>query len=132
MGAANLRKILLVEDEDDICVIAKISLENIGHFEVNYAKSGSEALHILDHYTPDLILLDVMMPLMDGVETFHAMRKLKGVESIPIVFMTAKVRPDEIDSYIKLGAAEVICKPFDPLTLANRLRDIWKENDHGK
>jgi CheY-like chemotaxis protein len=76
-------------------------------------------------FKPDIILLDVMMPDMDGIETFHRLREVPALEETPIVFMTAKAMPDEVKRYRAMGAAEVIAKPFDPMTLPDQLRKIW-------
>lgn len=122
-----LNKILLVEDEEDIRTIAQIALEEIGKFTVQYCGSGKEALERVETFKPDLILLDVMMPGMDGLTVLQKLRKKPDFVHIPVVFMTAKVQANEITQYRVLGAADVITKPFDPLTLAQTLREIWKK-----
>lgn len=126
MELTPLKNIMLVEDEEDIRAIAKIALERIGHFNVQYCSSGVEALERVKTYHPDLILLDMMMPGMDGVATFKALRTLDTFKNTPIIFMTAKVQPSEISYYKVLGAAEIISKPFDPLKLAEKLQQIWE------
>src|SRR3990167_9178289 len=127
-----LNKILLVEDEAGIRKIAKIALENIGKFTVAYCVSGSEALRIAPDFLPDLILLDVMMPGLDGVATFKAFRQLPEFKETPIIFMTAKVQASEVAYYLQLGAADVISKPFNPVTLADNLRTTWKKLEMSK
>lgn len=124
--ATALSKILYVEDEPDIQTIAKLALETIGGFTLEVCSSGKEALEKGQDFTPDLILMDVMMPGMDGPTTFTELRKLVGLADTPIVFMTAKVQPQEIAELKKLGAIEVIAKPFDPMTLSEKIEGIWQ------
>jgi CheY-like chemotaxis protein len=120
-----LQKILLVEDEPDIRAVAEIALESVGGFSVRLCADGAAALAALPEFAPDLVMLDVMMPGMDGPATLAALRKLPAGAAVPVIFMTAKVQQAEIDGYRKLGAAGVIAKPFDPMTLAERVREIW-------
>ena len=121
-----LTKILYVEDDPDIQVVTRMSLEAVGGFTVEVAGSGREALEKAPAFAPDLILLDVMMPGMDGPTTMRALRDLPAVKRTPIVFMTAKVMQSEIKRYKELGALDVIHKPFDPMTLPDRVREIWR------
>lgn len=127
MAPENLKRILMVEDEPDIRTVAELALEAIGGFELTACESGQKALEKIDECRPQLIVLDVMMPCMDGPETLKAIRRLPGYAMTPAVFMTAKVQRDEVQSYLALGAAGVIPKPFDPLTLADQIREIWNE-----
>ncbi len=120
-----LDKILYVEDDPDIQAIAVMVLDAISGFTLEPCSSGSEALGKAVAFNPDLVLLDVMMPGMDGPETLHALRKLPELANTPVVFMTAKVQPQEVKGYLDLGAVGVIAKPFDPMTLADQLREIW-------
>lgn len=122
-----LNKILYVEDEPDIQAIAKLALEAVGGFTVRICSSGQEALDSIDGFTPDLVLLDVMMPGMDGPSTLKALRDLSCCAHTPIVFMTAKVQPQEVAAYKELGALDVIAKPFDPMSLSNQVRTIWSQ-----
>ena len=115
---------LLVDDEPDIRVIATVSLQMFGGLEVTTASSGREALELAPQVRPDVILLDVMMPEMDGPETLRRLRALEATAHTPIVFMTAKVLRDEIDRWMALGAIGVISKPFEPTTLAVELRAL--------
>ncbi|MBI5040087.1 MAG: response regulator [Gammaproteobacteria bacterium] len=125
-----LQRILYVEDEPDIQAVARLALEHIGGFTVEVCSSGREALEKIPQFRPDLILLDVMMPDMDGPTTLQALRATLAGQTTPVAFMTAKVRPQEIAQYKQLGAIEVIPKPFDPMTLSDRVRAIW-ELRHG-
>lgn len=120
-----LRRITYIEDEPDICEVARMALEALGGYTVNVCQSGAEAIDKAALFHPDLILLDVMMPDMDGVETFHALRALPETRDTPIVFVTAKVQPEELDRYRALGALDVIPKPFDPIALPEELSQIW-------
>ncbi|MFH0703227.1 MAG: response regulator [bacterium] len=122
-----LTRILYVDDEIDIQTIVRIALENIGGFNVKICSSGSEALKIAPEFNPDLILLDVMMPDMDGIATLKALRKIPKTADIPVIFMTAKAQLHEIEQYKELGVLHIITKPFDPLVLPMNINDIWKE-----
>lgn len=115
------RTILLVEDNDDIRIIATIALEHGGRFDVLSAASGEEALLLAEQHRVDLVLLDVMMPGMDGTETFAALRELDATRDTPIVFLTAKAQPTEVQRLLELGAKDVLTKPFDPLEIAERI-----------
>lgn len=120
-----LHRIMYVEDDPDIQIVAKMALEMVGGFTVKICSSGEEALREVADFQPDLILLDVMMPGMDGLKTFEALRDRLGLEEIPVVFLSAKARPTEVAHYMSLGIRGVIAKPFDPMTLADRVRAIW-------
>ncbi|WP_049723876.1 response regulator [Gilvimarinus polysaccharolyticus] len=122
-----LNTILYVEDEPDIRAIVELALQTIGGFTLISCASGKEALAAAGTQIPDLIVLDVMMPEMDGPETLRQLRKMPSMAKIPAIFMTAKVQPDEIIEYRALGALDVIPKPFDPLGLAQRINDIWQQ-----
>jgi two-component system OmpR family response regulator len=123
-----LNKILLVEDEADIQIVAKLALESVGKFTVHMCGSGSDALAELPGFDPDIILLDVMMPGMDGPDTFKAIRQLDGYAAVPIIFMTAKVMEKDREIYRSLGAAGIIAKPFDPMALSDQIREIWGQH----
>lgn len=122
-----LQNILYVEDEPDIQAVAQIALEMVGGFTLKICSSGQEALEAVQTFTPDLILLDVMMPGMDGPTTMLELRKQPQLTHTPMVFMTAKVQPGEIAEYLALGASGVIAKPFDPMKLAAEVRTIWEQ-----
>lgn len=126
----SLNTILYVEDEADIRTVAQLALETVGGFTLKVCASGEEAVQAGSAFNPDLLLLDVMMPGMDGPSTLAALRQLPAIKDTPVIFMTAKVQPSEIQQYRDLGALDVIAKPFDPMTLANQVRDIWNRT-HG-
>jgi two-component system, OmpR family, response regulator len=121
-----LKTLLYVEDDPDIQEIAVLALGHVGGFSVTVASSGPEALELATACVPDLILLDVMMPGMDGLATLERLRAAPETNSVPVIFMTAKVQDREIQSYRKAGAVGVIAKPFDPMTLAEQVREIWR------
>ena len=121
-----LNKILLVEDEADIRAVAQLALEAIGGFTVHLCDGGRAALAQIASFAPDLVLLDVMMPDMDGPATLAALRAQPAGATVPVVFMTAKVQPAEVEGYRKLGVLGVVAKPFDPMTLADTLRRLWE------
>jgi len=125
MADQALQRILYVEDEPDIQMVARIALETVGGFQLLVCSSGQEALAAAPAFAPDLILLDVMMPGLDGPATLSALRQLPAFEATPVVFMTAKVQAGEVARYRQLGALDVIAKPFDPMMLAAKVRGIW-------
>lgn len=119
-----LQRILYVEDEPDIQAIAALALETVGDYTVKICASGEEAVRDAEAFAPDLILLDVMMPGMDGPTTLEALRGIPALAEVPVAFMTAKVQPSEIAHYKSLGARDVIPKPFDPMTLSDQVRQV--------
>ena len=123
-----LVRILYVEDEPDIQAVARIALESVGGFELEVCSSGPEALLKVAGFNPDLLLLDVMMPEMDGVSTLREIRKLPTYSQTPAMFMTAKVQPQEVEQLLKQGAIDVIPKPFDPMTLAENIKSLWHKH----
>ena len=126
---SDLKRILYVEDEPDIQAVARIALATVGGFVLKVCSSGEEAVREVAGFDPELILLDVMMPGMDGPGTLKALRALPGVERVPVVFMTAKVQPNEVAHYKTLGALDVVAKPFNPMTLAEQIRSIWRAHN---
>ncbi|MBC8268540.1 MAG: response regulator [Rhodospirillaceae bacterium] len=127
--SASLNKILHIEDEVDIQEITKMALEAVGGLNVRTCSDGEEALSVAPEFEPDLFLLDVMMPGMDGPETFQALQKLPGFENTPAIFMTAKVMEAEVARFKEIGALGVIAKPFDPMTLSDQIRALWDERN---
>ncbi|NVJ10206.1 response regulator [Myxococcus sp. AM001] len=119
-----LRKVMLVDDEEDIRTIGNLSLSRVGGWQTVLAASGAEALEKARAEQPDLILLDVMMPGMDGPTTFGRLRAEEATAHTPIIFMTAKIQKQEVARYLELGALGVIGKPFDPMTLPQEIRKL--------
>ncbi len=122
-----LNCILYVEDEPDIRMVAQMALEAVGGFKVIACASGQEALNAAPGAGADLLLLDVMMPGMDGPSTLKGLRELPATANTPVIFMTAKVQAAEVAAYKGLGALEVIPKPFDPMELSAQIQRIWAE-----
>lgn len=119
-----LHKLLVIDDEDDIREVASLSLELTEGWTVRTAKGGSAGTAIALSMRPDAILLDVMMPDMDGPTTFRALQKLNATRFIPVIFLTAKVQAAERERLMKLGVRGIIPKPFDPLTLGQQIKDV--------
>lgn len=122
----SLQRILYVDDEPDIQAIVKTALEALGGFTVRTCDCGADAVTEVPVFKPDMILLDMMMPGMNGIETFDALKALPEMADTPVVFVTAKAQSDELNKYKALGAAGTIPKPFDPITLSDDLHQIWK------
>lgn len=122
-----LNRVLLVDDEPDIQAIAKLSLEKVGGFTALICSSGHEAIDEIANFKPDLVLLDVMMPGMDGPSTLKSLQDKGLVDNVPVVFFTAKVLSSEVEELKSMGASEVIAKPFDPMTLPAELSEIWSQ-----
>jgi two-component system OmpR family response regulator len=125
VNPALLRRILFVEDDPDIRVVALMALESLGGFSVLACSSGTEALTRFAEFAPDLVLLDVMMPGMDGPATLAELQRLPSAGGVPVIFMTARVQAHEVLRYREMGAVDVIPKPFDPMSLADTVQTIW-------
>lgn len=135
MNKKPLTKILFVDDDVDILTIVGYCLERLPGISMKSLTSGEEAIQEALEFQPDLILLDVIMPDMDGIETLKAMRLLPSLAHIPVVFITVRVLSEDLDTYQKLGALDVIPKPFDPLKLTANIQNIWnkyqEQSSHG-
>jgi CheY-like chemotaxis protein len=114
-------KILIVDDDPDIRFIAALSLRRVGGMDVVEADSGVEAVRKALEQQPDVILLDMMMPSMDGTATLATLRATAGTATIPVIFLTAKTVQVEVERMRALGAAGVLTKPFDPRTLPSEI-----------
>lgn len=121
---SEIRKVLLVDDDEDIRVIGEMALTEVGGLTTVVAGSGEQAVTLADAEQPDVILLDVMMPGMDGPTTFRRLREQPSTATIPVVFVTAKIQRHEVQRYLELGAIGVIGKPFDPMGLPTELLGI--------
>lgn len=115
------KRVLIIDDEDDLREVARICLELVGGWEVSTCGSGSEGLVIARDQQPDAILLDVMMPDMDGPATFKELQREEATKNIPVILLTGKERPTDHANFNELGVHGVITKPFDPLTLSSDL-----------
>lgn len=120
-------KLLHVEDDADIREIAELSLSISGEFDIIQCASGAEALDRVAGYTPDVILLDMMMPGMTGRQTLEEMRKLDHLADVPAIFMTARAERSEQEQLIEEGATDVISKPFDPMELGDLIKTALKK-----
>ncbi len=117
-------RILIIDDEDDIREVATLSLETVAGWDVTTACSGTQGLTRAIEYQPDAILLDVMMPGMDGPTTFRELRKNPATAHIPVLLLTAKVQSSDQRRFADLGVEAVLFKPFDPLTLSAQMAAV--------
>ena len=129
MPQRRLSRILLVEDDPDIQTVTSLALGSFGGFEVRVCGSAQDAVGAATRFEPDLILLDVMMPGMDGLDILAALRRHPSLSAVPVIFLTARVQPHEVARYRELGSLAVIAKPFEPSELAGRIRAIWETHD---
>jgi len=124
-----VRTVLIIDDEDDIREIASLSLETVAGWTVHTASSGTEGIAKAGELQPDAILMDVMMPGMDGPTVFKTMQQTKGIEHIPVILLTAKVQGIDQRRFADLGVAAVLFKPFDPMLLGQQIAAAlgWKD-----
>ena len=123
-------RVLVIDDEPDILEISRIALETVGGFEVSVCSSGKKLLELLPVFEPDLVIIDVLMPDMTGPEVFAEIRRRPEYNAVPVVYLTGVIQEEELADLRKTGVADVILKPFDPMTLADRINHVWKGN-HG-
>lgn len=116
--------VLIVDDEYDIRAVAEVALRSVGGWQVSTAASGSEGLTKAERDAPDAILLDVMMPEMDGIAVFQALRTNPATRSIPVIFLTAKVQPADQRRFYDLGVAGIITKPFKAMKLPSQIAQV--------
>ncbi|MBP7334419.1 response regulator [Niveispirillum sp.] len=121
-----LERILYVEDEEMLRTVTNLALTRIGGFKVELCDSGTKAVETAKRFRPDLIMLDVMMPVMDGPATLRALQEDGETAGIPVIFITAKVQPREVEAFRALGVVDVIAKPFEPMGLAGQVRAVWE------
>jgi CheY-like chemotaxis protein len=126
-----LRSVLYVEDDVHVRTTAKLVLEVIGNIIVRDCGSGRDALVVARDFTPDLIVLDVMMPELDGVSTLAMLRRMPHLAQVPALFVTGLTAPEDIARYMDAGAIGVIPKPLVPLRLAGQLHALWAERVSG-
>jgi CheY-like chemotaxis protein len=129
-----MRRILIIDDEDDIREVAALSLEATAGWEILTANSGVKGIEVAVAEQPDAILMDVMMPEVDGPTTFRNMQQNPAISSIPVLLLTAKVQGVDQRRFAGLGVAAVLFKPFDPLTLADQISEVlgWSKNGHSE
>ena len=119
-------KVLVIDDEPDVRFVARVSLSRVGGMTVIEASSGAEGVERARDEQPDFILLDLMMPDMDGVSTFRALAAQQGTASIPVIFLTANTVHPSAEVVEELGAKGVLRKPFDAMTLADQVKDMLR------
>jgi len=119
-----MARILVVDDEPDIRTLLRIALERVEEFEVVVVASGADALTELAARTFDVVLLDVMMPGMDGLETLERLRALPGGDAVAVAFLTARAQIADAEAYRAAGVADVLTKPFDPKALVERVHEL--------
>ena len=125
MPARPLQRVLYVEDDEDIQRIVRMSLERVGKMTVALVGDPTQALATIAEFRPDLVMLDWMMPVMDGPTLFRQMKLRPETSALPVVFITAKASQRDLDELKALGAAGTISKPFSPKDLPEQLRAIW-------
>lgn len=118
---------MLADDEPDILEISKIAIETIGGYEVAVYTSGKELLEQLIAFEPDLIVVDVLMPDLTGPQVLEELRRVPEYANTPVVYLTGVMQREGVDDLRATGVVDIILKPFDPMTLADRLEAIWKE-----
>jgi two-component system OmpR family response regulator len=126
MDRALLKTVLYVDDEPDIREVVELSLGLASALQIHTCDSGQTALNSMPAIKPDLVLLDVMMPGLDGPATLQRMQNDSRLAHIPVVFMTAKAMPQEVARFREMGAVAVIPKPFDPMRLSEQVYSIWE------
>jgi len=127
-SALDIKQVLLVDDDQNIRTLAQMGLEGLTDWKVELAASGAEAIRKAAELKPDLIILDVMMPGMDGPTTLGELRKVDSLTAIPVIFMTAKAQTHEVELYQRMGAKGIITKPFDPMTLPDDIQGILNKS----
>ncbi len=120
----SLKKILLIDDEDDIREVAEFAFESDGAFEVFTASNGRAGIELAQRVHPDVILLDVMMPELDGPSTHALLQESASTRAIPVIFLTAKVQASDRRTLLALGARGIIAKPFDPILLPRQVLEV--------
>jgi len=125
MPTRPLDKVLYVEDDEDIQRIVRMSLERVGKMSVEVVSNSLQAIDQMKVYKPDLVMLDWMMPGMDGPTLFRKMQEDPEVAPLPVIFITAKASPRELEELVRLGAKGTISKPFSPKDLPDQLRALW-------
>jgi CheY-like chemotaxis protein len=126
------KQILVIDDEKNLCSVIQACLEHLGGWRVLTARDSSEGILLAETELPDAILLDVMMPDMDGISLFRLLQNNVATRVIPVIFLTAKVQAIDLNEFAELGVAGVIAKPFDPLKLAEQVAEIlgWHQSLH--
>lgn len=125
-----LKRILHVEDVASIQLVTRVALEKLGGFEVLSCQSGEQALAQIERFAPDLLLLDVMLEHMDGLDLLRELSTRRDLQQVPVVLLSGYIEPERLAQFALLGVRQALKKPFDPLLLASQLRAIWLA-EHG-
>jgi two-component system, OmpR family, response regulator len=123
-----LKKILYAEDEPDVQTVVELTIQTMSNYSIKVCDNGKRLLECVQDYNPDLILLDVMMPEMDGPTTLKNLQENIKTKDIPVVFMTAKAQVHEIETFKESGVLGIITKPFDPINLCSEIEKIWNRS----
>lgn len=126
MDKRELKKIMIIDDDEDLLILLEFAFKKYPHFKVNYFLSSEEAIQIAIQDPPDFILLDVMMPKMDGMQVLHTLKNIPKLKETAIVFFTAKAQEAEIKKFLQEGAFDVITKPFDIVKLPQIILEMWQ------
>ena len=122
-----LKRVMHIEDDESIRMITSVTLESVGQLEVLSCESGYLGLEKFAEYQPQVVLLDVMMPELDGPGTLEKLKSEQDLDNVMVIFMTAKVQQEELDHFKSIGGYDVIEKPFDPMTLSDKLQECWQQ-----
>ena len=123
----SLKRVLYAEDEPDVQTVVEITVQAMGDFDIKICDNGKLLLDCVEEYNPDLIILDVMMPEMDGPTTFTNLQSNEKTKNIPVIFMTAKAQVHEVQLFKETGVIGVITKPFDPILLCSEIQRNWEK-----
>lgn len=126
-----LKKILYAEDEPDVHTLVELTIQTMSDYEIKICNNGKKLLECVEEYKPDLILLDVMMPEMDGPTTFKTLQSKETTKKIPVIFVTAKAQVHEVEKFKEIGSWGVITKPFTLMNLCDEIQEIWNNNSNG-
>lgn len=129
---SELKRVMHIEDDESIRMITSITLESIGNLEVLSCESGFLGLEKYPEFQPQVVLLDVMMPELDGPDTLEKLKEQYDLEDVMVIFMTAKVQQEELDHFKSIGGFDVIEKPFDPMSLTEKLQACWEQFNSGR
>jgi len=124
-----LKKILYAEDEPDVQTVVELTIQAMSEYQIKICDNGKILLDCVEDYNPDLILLDVMMPEMDGPTTFKNLQVSEKTKDIPVIFMTAKAQVHEVETFKETGILGLITKPFDPMSLCSEIESIWNNKN---
>jgi len=122
-----LKHIVCIDDDENILLVARLALKTMGGYRVSAFSDSWNALREVRHLRPDMILLDAIMPGMDGPTVLKTLRENMEVSNIPIFFLTAKTAPEDAEYFLSIGADGVLNKPFDPMTLAKQVKELWEQ-----